>query len=399
MSIRKRTWPGPGGEPREAWAADYLDASGKRRLKTFKRKRDAEIFINQAKVDVRAGTHVPDSTSVTVQAASALWLETCRGRGLERSTLEQYGRHARFHILPFIGSVRLSALNAPAVRDFEDRLRRGDGPAVEGVSGPRSQSMVKKVMTSLSALLADAQERGLVVINAARDMRAKRRTGAERRATKRQQGKLKVGTHIPSPADIRLILAHVDPAWRPLVLTAVFSGLRSSELRGLRWQDVDLKSGSLHVRQRVDQFGHFGPPKSVAGERAVPLPPEIINELREWKLRSPKGEHDLVFPTRAGTVQNHANVVNRALGPAQIAAGLVDERGAPRYSGLHHLRHFYASLCINPPSAGGLGLSPKVVQARLGHSSITQTLDVYGHLFPSGDDGAELSAAARLLLD
>jgi integrase len=346
MSIRKRNWPGPDGEPRESWVADYFDTAGKRRLKTFKRKRDAEIFLNQAKVDVRAGTHVPDSASITVQAASALWLESCRGRGLERSTLEQYGRHARFHILPFIGSVRLSALNAPAVRDFEDRLRRGDGPAVEGVSGPRSQAMIKKVMTSLSALLADAQERGLVVINAARDMRAKRRTGAERQAAKRQKGKLKVGVDIPAPAEIRMILAHVDARWRPIILTAVFSGLRSSELRGLQWHDVDLKNGRLHVRRRVDQYGNFGPPKSAAGERTVPLPPEVINELREWKLRSPKGEHDLVFPTRSGTVQNHANIVNRGLVPAQIAAGVVDKSGAPKYSGLHSLRHFYASLCI-----------------------------------------------------
>lgn len=399
MSIRKRTWSGPAGAQREAWVADYSDSAGKRRMRTFARKKDAEAFLSQAKVEIRQGTHVPESTSVTVKKAADLWLETCSGRGLERSTLEQYQRHCRFHILPFIGSMRLSSLSAPVIREFEDRLRRGDGPAVGAVSGPRSSPMVKKVMTSLSSLLADAQERGLIVTNAARDMRARRKTGVERRATKRQRGKLKVGVDIPSPEEIRAILARVEGRWRPMLMVAVFAGLRSSELRGLRWRDVDLKGSRIHVRQRVDQFGNFGPPKSAAGERVIPIPSEVTNALREWKLRAPKGDRDLVFSTSKGTPENHANVVNRALVPVQISAGVVNASGAAKYGGLHHLRHFYASLCINRSQDGGLGLSPKIVQARLGHSSITQTLDVYGHLFASGDDGEELSTAARLLLE
>jgi integrase len=71
---------------------------------------------------------------------------------------------------------------------------------------------------------------------------------------------------------------------------------------------------------------------------------------------------------------------------------------AGKYSGLHAFRHFYASWCINRPADGGLGLPAKMVQERLGHSSIVMTLDVYGHLFSRSDDGAELAAAERLLL-
>jgi len=65
---------------------------------------------------------------------------------------------------------------------------------------------------------------------------------------------------------------------------------------------------------------------------------------------------------------------------------------------LHSLRHFYASWCINPRTDGGLELPPKVVQHRMGHSSITMTMDVYGHLFPSGDDTEALAVAERDLL-
>jgi integrase len=84
--------------------------------------------------------------------------------------------------------------------------------------------------------------------------------------------------------------------------------------------------------------------------------------------------------------------------PAQVAGGVVKADGAAKYTGLHALRHFYASWCINRRQDGGLELPAKLVQTRLGHSSIVMTLDTYGHLFPRGDDGAELAAAERDLL-
>jgi integrase len=68
-----------------------------------------------------------------------------------------------------------------------------------------------------------------------------------------------------------------------------------------------------------------------------------------------------------------------------------------KYTGLHCLRHFYASWLINRPAKGGLGLPPKEVQERLGHASITLTMDTYGHLFESEDDGKELAAAEAKL--
>lgn len=79
------------------------------------------------------------------------------------------------------------------------------------------------------------------------------------------------------------------------------------------------------------------------------------------------------------------------------AAGVVTAKGEPKYA-LHAFRHFFASWCINPKSRGGRELPPKVVQTLLGHSSIVMTLDRYGHLFPRGDDRAELDASARALL-
>ena len=99
------------------------------------------------------------------------------------------------------------------------------------------------------------------------------------------------------------------------LLTAIFTGLRASELRGLRWDDVDLEKRELHVRQRADRYNAIGKPKSESGERTVPLTPIVLNTLREWKLACPKSEHGLVFPTGGGNVENHANIVERGLDP------------------------------------------------------------------------------------
>jgi integrase len=417
MSVRKRVW-GPAHDRREAWVVDYVDGAGVRRLKTFTHKKAADTYAANTHIQVIDGTHIADSASLTVKEAGNLWLVSCQQAGLEQTSYDQYEQHLRLHIVPFIGATRLSKLSIPTVRGFEDRLHQ------EG----RSAAMIRRVIGSLGALLGDAQERGLVVRNSVSELRRNsRRKGSKRRVENRGNGKLKVGVDIPTPAEVKALLATAAGRWRPLLLTTVFTGLRASELRGLQWADVDLKRGELHVRQRADRFNAIGRPKSEAGERTVPLPPALVSELREWKLKcpgrktsrkdaegKPVREPHFVFPTGAGNVENHHNICQRGLIPTMIKAGITipvldedghqlrDEDGVPvvdaKYTGLHSLRHFFASWCINRKVDGGLELPAKVVQERLGHSSITMTLDTYGHLFPRGDDTAELAAAEASLL-
>jgi integrase len=386
MSVRKREWVNPRGEAREAWVVDYVDGKGQRRNKNFKRKRDADAYASRVSTEVRAGTHTPDSTSLTIAEAGQLWLKTSEN-AVERTTLTSYREHLNLHIAPELGDTKLSQLTVPMVRAFEDKLRIDRSPA-----------MVRKALSSLSMILTDARERGLVAQNVVRGLRSGRNRGKEQRADRRQKGKLKVGVDIPTPAEIRALIPRLEGRWRPLFLTAIFTGLRASELRGLRWSDVDLKRGEVHVRQRADRFGRIGALKSESAERAVPLPPMLINVLREWKLACPKGPLDLVFPNGAGKPESPANVLQRGLGPMMIAAGLTTTNGEAKYTGMHALRHFFASWCINRRVDGGLELPLKVVQARMGHAKIAMTADVYGHLFPRGDDSAELAAAEKSFL-
>src|ERR1700730_12370372 len=139
MSVRKRCWKNSSGETKETLIADYKDATGRRRLKTFARKKAAVAYHSQANAEVRAGVHTPDSESVTVAEASKLWLIS--GSELERTTVVSYQEHVRLHIVPLIGAVRLSRLNVPTILAFADRLRQD-----------RSNAMVKKVISSLGSI-------------------------------------------------------------------------------------------------------------------------------------------------------------------------------------------------------------------------------------------------------
>jgi integrase len=385
MSVRKRTWTTSRGEKKEAWVVAYAQRDGERlrqHIKTFARKKDADDYHATVKVSIRAGVHT--SGKHTVAEAGTRWITDAEER-LEPATVESYQQHLNDHIVPFIGSVKLSELTVPLVREFTDRLRR------EG----RSPDMIKRVVGDLGSILADAQERGWVAQNVVRSLSHRKK---RREAERRKKHKLKVGVDIPSTKEIRAIVGKLEGRWRPLLLTAIFTGLRASELRGLRWDDVDLKKAKLHVRQRADKFLTIGKPKSASGQRTVPLPPIVVNTLREWKLACPSSELGLVFPTGTGKIEYHSNIVTRGLAPVQVTAGVVTKKGKAKYTGLHALRHFYASWCMNRTEEGGLGLPLKTVQERLGHSTIHMTADVYGHLFPSKDDGAELEAAQKALL-
>ena len=403
-AIRQRQWTTESGKVKSAWIVRYDDQNGKERQKTFNRRKDADKFALTARVEVRDGVHVAESDSATVGEAGELWISTATDDGLEETSLAQYREHLDLHIKPFIGGMKLNRLSVPVIRTFSDDLR------AEG----RSAVMVRYVLRSFGSILSDAQERGLIIRNPVREMRARRRRRKADSHDKRDR--LKTGVDIPTPEEMGAILrAATEPRDVAFLYTTAFSGLRSSELRGLAWTaNIDLKNSELSVTQRADRLNKIGAPKSEAAYRTIPLPAPACAALREWKLACPKGPLGLVFPNANGDVAWRTNLVEDIFWPAQIEAGVTvpvldrhgrpqrDETGKsivkPKYSGLHAVRHFFASWCINRKADGGLELPPKTVQQRMGHHSIVVTMDTYGHLFPSRDDNAALSEAAALLL-
>lgn len=379
-SIRKRILP----SGKTVWLASYTDGGGARRFKQFPTRKEADAFLVQARNQVAQGVHTPDSVSPTVAEAAELWIQRCERDKLEATTLRQYRAHIRLHIVPRIGATKLSKITAPGVNAFTDQLLK-DG---------RSPEMCRRVLVSLSAIVTEAQRRGLVTVNNVRSASPLKRS-------KRDD----VRPEMPTKAELKAIIEHTPDRSRPLILTAIFTGLRGSELRGLLWDDIDLKRGVLSVRRRADRFNKFGPPKSKAGTRDIPLSPTLLLTLKAWKLACPIGKLGLVFPTGAGGVETHGNILNRVFWPIQVAAGVsvlvdgTDKDGKPikvpdaKFS-LHALRHAAAALWIEQ------GLSPKRVQSLMGHASIQQTFDQYGYLFEAREDeAAKLAAVETGLLE
>lgn len=383
-AVRKRQWISTSGEAKQAWLVDYRDQTGKRRFKQFARKKDADAWITKAAWEVSKGTHTPDSQSVTVSIAADLWIGKAEAEDRERGTIEQYRQLARLHIKPLLGAERLSKLTRPRIEAFRDELLE-----------TRSRAMAGKAVRALSSIIVEAQRRGLVAQNVARDVRVIR--------SSRNKPKIV----IPTRDELKAMLDRAPADQRPMLLTAILTGLRSSELRGLRWTDVDMKGATITVTQRADKFKEIGPPKSEAGQRTIPIAPTLVQELREWKLRCPNGKLDLAFPNSQGGVQDYGHLLRRKFFPLQIAAGVcdqviaagkgaTDEKSNPlmkaRY-GFHALRHAAASAWIKQR------IDLKRLQVWMGHSSVQITLDTYGHLLidPSGDAAIMAAAQADLM--
>ena len=222
----------------------------------------------------------------------------------------------------------------------------------------RSPVTIGKVMVSLGSIVGQAMALSLASRNAIREANH----GSRRQ--QRHEKHLEVGVDIPTKDELRAILASAKRRWRPLIVTAIYTGLRATELRGLTWKDVDLCLALLTVQQRADGWNTLGAPKSAAGARDVPLVKEVVSTLREWKLASPKGPLGGVFPADDGNVVSLMVLRRSALGGALVDAGISTSARQPKYS-MHNLRHAAASLLIEAGT-----FSPKEIQTILGHSSI-----------------------------
>jgi site-specific recombinase XerD len=147
---------------------------------------------------------VPDSQSTTVGQAADDWLKEAEASGLEWSTVLHYRQHVDHHIRPLIGSLKLTAVTTPRVHAFADELK---------ASG-RSAEMTRRAVQSLGRIFRFAKGRGLVGHNPVTDVKLKK--------SKRDKARVE----IPTRDELRAIIAGAQGRWRPLILTALFTGLR-----------------------------------------------------------------------------------------------------------------------------------------------------------------------------
>jgi integrase len=374
---------------RRAWMIDYTDAAGRRIRQTIGGgdggKRLARKVLAQREAEVRVGVHrLPANRTPTFAEFAAEWLERQRARGLRPKTLEAYEDALDHHLLPTFGALRLGAITR---RDVDAYLvarvavrrprRRGTKKDETPEAVPFAAATINKSLVVLKAMLRDAVEQGHLTENPAAKVRAIREPDREETL------------HVLQPDEIARLLDAAEDPWRTLYAVAVQTGLRRGELLALRWSDLDLRKGLVYVRRslaRVREGDGYAvrevPLKTRHSRRTVDLSPATVERL----LTHPAGddpERDFVFRSRAGGPIDPENVA-RALRRHLTAAGLPAVR-------FHDLRHTHASLLI------AAGVHPKAMQARLGHGSITTTLNIYGHLMPSAFQGVGAQLDALLM--
>ncbi len=273
------------------------------------------------------------------------------------------------HLLPAFRHHRLSAITAEEIDRYRvAKVREREQGLVER---PLSNGSINKTIAVLARVLDQAAEYGWIESNPARGKRRRLKAEKPRRTW----------------LELDEVRALLDAAGehRPLLATMILAGLRVSEACGLRWRDVDLARGRLHVAEA----------KTDAGVRVLELSPDLLDELKAHKARARAGEPgDLVFPTRRGTARDRNNVRTRVLGKtiAQANAKLAKAGKAPVQDGVtnHTLRRTFASLLYEA------GASPAYVMAQLGHTSSALALEVYARKMErTRDTGARMDALVR----
>ncbi len=304
------------------------------------------------------------------------------------STFHSYERNLRLHVSTHIGRMQLRRLDAVGLNALYSHLlvqghkgHHGDQPA--GLS-PRT---VRYVHTILHRALKDAVRWGRLVRNvadAADPPRASTGAAPEVKAWSRY-----------TLVDFLERSQGYGDRYYPLWVLPATTGARRGEALGLRWSDVDLKSGRASIRQTVVAVAHevrFGTPKTAKGKRSVSLDPGTVSVLKEWQRHQLEEKvllgpgyrnHDLVFPKPAGEPM-HPERVSREFDRR------VERWELPKLT-LHGLRHTWATLAL------AAGVHPKVVQEHLGHSTIGVTLDLYSHTTPTLHDEAANLVAGQIL--
>lgn len=352
-SIKKVPRKRKDGSRGHAWKVRYRDPDRVERSRTFRTEADARHFASKIEVSVNEGTYIDPSLGRTLfQDWAEDWLQASEP-ALKPHTISGYRTLLRKHVIPALGSMQLAKVRAIDVRRFVAELSNGG----------LSPSRVRSTYFLVQAIFRAAVESGYIGRSPCVDVKLPRSVVREMNFISADQVKA-IGTAVPEQ-------------YEALVHLLAFGGLRWGEAAALRRKHVNVLRRRVEVAESladVDGQLHFGPTKTHQ-TRVVTLPKKTNEVLRLHLERFVEGDRDaLVFTSPQGDPLRSPNFRRRVWWPA------LDEAGVSREVRIHDLRHTCASLMIMQ------GAHPKEIQHQLGHSSISVTLDRYGHLFPDRQD-------------
>jgi integrase len=356
------------GKAQYSYRVQWRAPDGTQKAKNFRLKRDAEAFRSEIESSKNKGQYIdPHAGKVLFKDYASKWLASKKVTK-KLGTVTAYAERLEGHILPQFGGLPLVGITRSDVQDWVNSLTEVKGLA------PRTVQVVYRQTASIFAravsdeLIGRTPCRGIELPEAIRK------------------------DVTPLESEEVLALAEAMPArYAALVITAAGTGMRWSELAGLTVDRVNFLHRTIKVDRQLARTPNGGdifiPPKTKASVRTIPLPQTVADALARHIRDHGTGAEGLIFTSPKGEPLNYKNF--RARVWAKVLSGMED---VPDGATLHTLRHTYASLLIQA------GESPKVIQERLGHASITETMDTYGHLYPDSDEStrAAIDAAFRL---
>jgi integrase len=344
--------------------------TGRRKQKEvggFRTKEEAQDAAIRIQAEILNGTYIEPS-KLTVGEYLLDYVKNTLKNEVAPNTYEQRLAYVTNHIQPHIGAVLLADLTPQQVQKFYNTLREKHGSGhVQNIGNLLSKAFRQ-------ALVWNMISRNPIPL-------------VKKPPTSRKNTKIKVW----SAEEQRKFLSHVKqsaPQWcYTMFLLALTSGARKGELIGLKWGDVDLKSGVMSIKRTAVWAGKElylkDTPKTESSIRTIQLPEKTIQELKKWKMACPANSLNLVFPSPKTNGLLYPNSFDKRF------QSLVKSSGVTMISS-HGTRHTFATTLL------ANGINPKVVQEMLGHSSIKTTMDTYAHVLPNMQKDAAAQLASVL---
>jgi integrase len=327
---------------RDFWVAEIL-VDGKKIRKRSKRQQVVREWLQTSLNQLEQGVYLrPEKTTVSEFIDRVM--RDVGAHTLRPKTIDSYNFMIDKHIKPEIGELRLNQLRPVHLQSlYSKKLEEG-----------LSKRTVQYIHAVIRRILNQAVKWNLLVRNP---------TDAVTPPVPSRKTPVTL-----SDDQVRLFLKSVKGhRWYPIYVLAVATGMREGEILGLRWEDVDLAAGAVSVRQTIQNISgrlSIGEPKSEKSRRTIPLPIFALDVLKNMD----KGE-GLIFRTSSGNPVSPRNVLRHF-------QNQLEKLGLPRVT-FHSLRHLHATYLLRQ------NIHPKVVQERLGHATISLTLDTYSHIIPT----------------
>lgn len=355
------------------WRAQASDS--KRTSRSFKTKNEAQSFL--AEFNRQAKKPLSNPLQTTFKEFAQDWLSSLT---LANSTIQGYDKNLRNHVLPTLGDKPLESITAKDIETLYQILRARGRKDGKDLGGALSENTINKIHQNLRKILDLAVEDGLIFSNPAKQKRiVKPPSPAKIRAQKQEVQTLSAEQLVAFLEFNEKQEDDLNLLWRLIIET----GLRRSEAIAIQWSDLDVSNSRLSIRRAADPSVSRGVKRTKTNrDRNLELDAELVSALLEYKKNREVLGPSYVSSTAFifGNLNNELRVPNdvgaRFYRAVEKAIHGVTKVELPHFT-LKTLRHTHASLML------ANGSNPKIVQERLGHSTITVTMDTYSHVTPT----------------